>query len=180
MTDSPTGALSEREAIIEWIRNNYQDHNIASLCEGIRALASRSTEPGGEAEPGIALVNATAKLLDVANKENPAQALAAIQADLQIMVASAEAEGDAWFTSYRIKTGALHRMIGTMQDAGYPVNFPAVSMKRLEALASTPPPISASKDEQQADEGEALRAWSRARAKAGLCTCSNCHSKETK
>lgn len=27
----------EREAIIEWIRNNYQDHNIASLCDAIRA-----------------------------------------------------------------------------------------------------------------------------------------------
>lgn len=27
----------EREATIEWIRNNYQDHNIASLCDAIRA-----------------------------------------------------------------------------------------------------------------------------------------------
>ena len=27
----------EREAVIEWVRNNYQDHNIASLCDAIRA-----------------------------------------------------------------------------------------------------------------------------------------------
>lgn len=27
----------EREVVIDWIRNNYQDHNIASLCDAIRA-----------------------------------------------------------------------------------------------------------------------------------------------
>jgi hypothetical protein len=53
--------------------------------------------------------------------------LMALQSNLQIMMASAVAEGDEFVTGYRIKTGAIHRIIGAMQDAGYPVRLPALA-----------------------------------------------------
>ena len=53
-----------------------------------------------------------------------------IQKELQIMMASAVAEGGEWVEGYRIKTGALHRLIGMMQEFGYPVSMPALQESR--------------------------------------------------
>lgn len=61
-----------------------------------------------------------------------------LQAELQIMMASAVPEGDAWVTGYQIKTGAIHRIVGLMSGAGFPVSLPAVPMDRLAAVAQRP------------------------------------------
>lgn len=37
--------LAERKRIEQWVRNSYQDHNIASLCYGI--LGRLNTKPNG-------------------------------------------------------------------------------------------------------------------------------------
>lgn len=61
--------------------------------------------------------------------------LSSLQADLTIMMASAVAEGDEFVTGYRIKTGAIHRIIGAMQEAGYPVNLPNLAGQQSERPA---------------------------------------------
>jgi hypothetical protein len=38
------------EAVIRWIRDNYQEHTLASLCDGLRALAAPST-PAAQMDP---------------------------------------------------------------------------------------------------------------------------------
>jgi hypothetical protein len=55
-----------------------------------------------------------------------ARTLKAIAHDVSIMLASAKqhSDGEA-VTGYTIKTGALHRIIGELQCAGYPVSVPA-------------------------------------------------------
>ena len=55
-----------------------------------------------------------------------ARTLKAIAHDVSIMLASAQqhSDGEA-VTGYTIKTGALHRIIGELQSAGYPVSVPA-------------------------------------------------------
>lgn len=55
-----------------------------------------------------------------------ARTLKAIAHDVSILLASAtqHTDGEA-VTGYTIKTGALHRIIGELQSAGYPVAVPA-------------------------------------------------------
>jgi hypothetical protein len=66
----------------------------------------------------------------------PPQAPAAVQGErilpqirdsLEIMLASAVTLGSEYVEGYQIKTGALHRIIGLMQEAGYSVTVPLPS-----------------------------------------------------
>lgn len=43
---STEGAEERFERAIQWLRDNYQDHNIASLCDGLRAVYG-SVAPSG-------------------------------------------------------------------------------------------------------------------------------------
>jgi hypothetical protein len=55
-----------------------------------------------------------------------ARTLKAIAHDVGIMLGSAQQHTDGeGVTGYTIKTGALHRIIGELQSAGYPVTVPA-------------------------------------------------------
>lgn len=60
-----------------------------------------------------------------------ARTLKAIAHDVSIMLGSAQqhSDGEA-VTGYTIKTGALHRIIGELQSAGYPVTVPAAPKVR--------------------------------------------------
>lgn len=60
---------------------------------------------------------------------NPIEAQA-LQRELQIMLASAQQHSDGEvITGYTIKTGALHRIVGMMAGAGFPVSIPAHGVK---------------------------------------------------
>lgn len=60
-----------------------------------------------------------------------ARTLKAIAHDVSIMLASAQQHSDGeTVTGYTIKTGALHRIIGELQSAGYPVSVPAAPRAR--------------------------------------------------
>jgi len=59
------------------------------------------------------------------------EALTKIQDDLQILLCSAIplVRGEDEIVGYQIKTGALHRIIGTMQEAGHSVTVPLHSQQ---------------------------------------------------
>jgi hypothetical protein len=106
-------ATEEDKAIYKSIADNYT----ASLAEQAATQA--------EAEP-----------IEYGTKD---PMLLGLQADLQIMMASAKAEGDEFVTGYRIKTGAIHRIIGAMQEAGYPVNLPNLAAPTAPTGAQAEP-----------------------------------------
>lgn len=57
--------------------------------------------------------------------DNSQPELREIAQNLQIMFASAQVHGDEFVTGYTIKTGAIHRILGILALAGYPVRLPA-------------------------------------------------------
>lgn len=90
---APAAEKPSIEPIIEWIRNNYQDHNIASLCEELRAQwFERRFEPaselelpgqweradftGGESDEAASLVDTIEAALSWGDLERPKQLLA--------------------------------------------------------------------------------------------------------
>lgn len=69
-----------------------------------------------------------------------ARTLKAIAHDVSIMLGSAQqhTDGEA-VTGYTIKTGALHRIIGELQSAGYPVTVPAAPLVARAAIQAALP-----------------------------------------
>jgi hypothetical protein len=67
------------------------------------------------------------------NAAAPSTILPQIRDKLNIMLASATTLGDEYVEGYQIKTGALHRIIGLMQTAGYPVTVPLAAPPQAPA-----------------------------------------------
>jgi hypothetical protein len=68
--------------------------------------------------------------------------LADIARELQVMLGSATEHNDGeWVTGYTIKTGALHKIIGFMQAAGYAISIPVGT-----ASTSEPAPQAVKRD----------------------------------
>lgn len=108
------------DAIIELAHkhglNRCEERERAALIPFARALLSR---PSGEV-----VGTGASELLGYAPKHD--DLLKGIRDNLNIMLASARTHSDGDFVSgYTIKTGALHRIIGLLQIAGFPVIVPA-------------------------------------------------------
>jgi hypothetical protein len=66
--------------------------------------------------------------------ESRGDALKSIGNDLRVMLASSTelVDGIGDVVGYQIKTGALHRILGTLSAAGFPVTVPAVAHRTVQ------------------------------------------------